>query len=128
MRSQHPFSRWNLSFTISFIIFVLYRCYLCNLLELIEKHEHCNDERSVETGGDISTEHVFHTTVSSNVYNIIWYILYWTFCFRFNGCIQRSSFEFLFLLILSCLSELLFYATLLSSLLSLIYQLDNPFS
>ena len=69
-----------------------------------------NDERSVETGGDISTEHVFHTTVSSNVYNIIWYILYWTFCFRFNGCIQRSSFEFLFLLILSCLSELLFYA------------------
>jgi hypothetical protein len=27
-----------------------------------------------------------------------------------NGCIQRSSFEFLFLLILSCLSELLFYA------------------
>lgn len=68
-----------------------------------------NDERSVEAGGDISTEHVFHTTVSSNVYNIIWYILYWTFCFRFNGCIQRSSFEFLFLLILSCLSELLFY-------------------
>jgi hypothetical protein len=40
MRSQHPFSRWDLCFTISFIIFVLYRCYLCNLLELIEKHEH----------------------------------------------------------------------------------------